>query len=305
MTRYVTRANEQAFAPPYRQDGCALHAFPLPAARARLQRVVDTFLAEPTGGRVRPIVAADHVLLYFCDFARSQSHDPRDARRGWLGERECGLWIPLQLPGATAPTFFTHLMVVDSGPAMCSGREVLGFPKEIGVVHAPREPARASTLAVDVLTTADDRARPGAWQPLFELERVLPGRLPIAGEPGGSWVRWIELLGVDAGVERGLLGQAARAAAALARAGQGRADFLNLKQFRDAADPARACYQAVVRASATLRRVRRLGAPGDYAYRLHAHASHPLADELGLPREARVTGVFCELDFDFEAGEVL
>lgn len=295
--RYLARPNEQAFAPPYRQDGCALYAFALPAARARLQRLVDRFLAEPTAGRVRPVVAADHVLLYFCDFARSQSHDPVDAQRGWLGERECGLWIPLQLAGSSTPTFFTHLMVVDSGPAMASGREVLGFPKELGGVHVARDPARASTLAVDVLATSGERDRPGRWRPLLELERVEPARGAAA-----AWGRWLELLGVD---NDGALGQASRAWSAIVRAGQGRAEFLNLKQFRDAAEPARACYQRVVRAGATLRGLRRLAAAGEYACRLHARASHPLADELGLAAEARVRGVFCEFDLDFEAGEEL
>jgi hypothetical protein len=297
--RYVTRDNEQAFAPPYRQDGCALHAFALPAARARLQRVVDRFLAEPTGGRLRPRVAADHVLLYFCEFARSQSHDPDDARRGWLGERECGLWIPLQFDGAAVPSFFTHLMIVDSGPAMCSGREVLGFPKEIGAVHVSRE-RRCPTLAVDVLAMGGGRSRPGCWRPLIELERLEPG--PPHDGPGVELARWTELLGV---AEPGSAGQLGRALAAIARAGRGRVDFLNLKQFRDCADPARACYQAVVRASAALRGVRRIAGAGPYAYRIHDHASHPLVEQLGLPAEGRARGVFCEFDFDFEAGEAL
>ena len=150
--RYVTRDSEQAFAPPYRQDGCALYAFAMPAARARLQAVVDRFLTAPSGGRLQPRVAADHLLLYFCDFAASQSHDPEDAGRGWLGERECGLWIPLRIEGSASPAFFTHAMFVDSGPAMCSGREVLGFPKEIGLLHVPRDPARAQSLTLDALT---------------------------------------------------------------------------------------------------------------------------------------------------------
>lgn len=293
---YVARPNEQAYAPPYRQDGCALHAFALPAARARLQRVVDRFLAEPTAGRLRPRVASDHALLYFCDFAQSQSHDPHDARRGWLGERECGLWIPLRLEGSRPPVFFTHLMVVDSGPAMCSGREVLGFPKEIGVVHAAREPARASVLAVDVLATSGGRAAPGAWQPLIELERVDSG-----AAADGSLAAWADVLGVGDGGPSAL----ARGWAALQAVGRARAEFVNLKQFRDCADPARACYSAVVRARAALRGVRRVAATGDYAYRLHARASHPLGEELGLAPAGRVRGLFCDIDLDFEAGEVL
>lgn len=298
---YVPRANEQAFAPPYRQAGCSLYAFPIPAGRAQLQRIVDRFIKDPTEGRVSPRVAADHVLLYFCDFAQSQSHDPVDAQRGWLGERECGVWIPLRVTGSSAPAFFAHAMFVDSGPAMCSGREVLGFPKEIGLLHVARDPAAAVVLSLAVLTTGEGRSRPGSWRPLVELERC--ETRPVSGG-GEAARRWAELLGVDV-ADGGPLRRVARAVQALVRAGRGRADFYNLKQFRDCADPRRACYQAVVRARVGLVAARRVASAGDYAYRIHACPGHPLADELGLPSSGRASGLFLDLDFDFECGEVL
>lgn len=283
--RYVTRANEQALAPPYLQSGCALHAFALPADRARLQRHVDRFLAEPTRGRVCPRVAADHVLLYFCDFARSCSIDPDDARRGWLGEREHGVWIPVRIEGSRTPSFFVSSMIVDSGPAMCSGREVLGFPKEIGVVGVAREPALASALSVDVLAMGEGRTHAGRWQPLVELERIEPAPsaaiAPIAGARA-----LLGMLGV--GLGRGL----------------GRVDFVNLKQLRDAAVPTLACYQAVVRTSARLLDIRRVAPTGPYAYRIHACESHPL-DALGLPPRGHVRGIFCDFDFVLERGDEL
>ena len=289
---YVTRDHEQAFAPPYRQDGCALYAFALPADRARLQRIVDRFLAEPSGGRLRPRVEVDQVLLYFCDFAHSQSHDPQDARRGWLGERECGLWIPLRIVGATCPAFFAHAMFVDSGPAMCSGREVLGFPKELGLLHVPRDPARARCLSLDALVLGDGRTRAGRWQPLLELEHVEARSGAPAEGLRAAVQRWAGLFGVDGFT-------------ALRRMLRGRADFYNLKQFRDCADPSRACYQAIVRASAVMRGGLRLAPAGEYAYRLHAHPSHPFSEALGVAPEGRLRGVFCDLDLDFEAGATL
>ena len=287
---YITRDNEQSFAPPYRQSGCALYAFAMPAARARMQALVDRFLATPSRGRLRPQVDADHLALYFCDFAASQSHDPEDAHRGWLGERECGLWIPLRIDGRSAPAFFTPAMFVDSGPAMCSGREVLGFPKEIGLLHIPRDPARATTLTLDALTLGTTRAQPGRWQPLIELQRL---ELASPPEPWRSAARpWAAMLGLHG----------PRALAGLLR---GRTDFYNLKQFRDCADPTRACYQQIVRASAVLRGRPRLAPAGEYAYRIHPHSSHPFTDLLGLAAQGRVRGIFCALDLDFEPGEIL
>lgn len=293
---YVTRANEQAFAPPYRQDGAALHGFALPAARPRLQALCDRFVAGPSGGRLRPRALGGRVLLYFCDFARSHSHAPDDAARGWLGEREFGVWIPVALGEGGAPCFLVHTMVVDSGPAMCSGREVLGLPKEIGGVTVGREPG-APLLAADVLTTGGGRGAPGAWRPLVDFERV----------PGGAAVR-----GSLADVE-GLIGGDDEAdpgdmsidsiARGLASAGRGVVELLSLKQFRDAADPRRACYQAVVRSRARVVGLRRAALTGSYAYRIHGRASHPLVDELGVASEGRARGLYCEGDLDFEAGE--
>lgn len=298
---YVSRADEQAYAPPYRQAGCSLYAFPIPAGRAKLQRIVDRFLADPTDGRVQPRVDADHVLLYFCDFAQSQSHDSVDARRGWLGERECGVWIPLRVTGSTVPAFFAYAMFVDSGPAMCSGREVLGFPKEIGLLHVPRDPADASVLSLTALATGEGRSRPGSWRPLVELERR-------EGRSGSGRIatarRWAELLGVDTSMD-GSLRRAARALRELARAARGQADFYNLKQFRDCAEPRRACYQAVIRARAGLVAARRVASAGDYAYRIHPCPGHPLADELGLSSSGCASGLFLDLDLDFERGEAL
>jgi hypothetical protein len=272
--RYVTRDDEQTFAPPYVQGGCALHGFALPADPARLQAIVDRHLAEPSGGRVRPRVASDHVLLYFCDFARSHSSNPLDAQRGWLGERECGIWLPIHRPEARGLGFFVHTMIVDSGPAMCSGREVLGFPKQIGLIHVAREPACATLLAVDTLAWGNGPADPGRWRPLVEFERVDR----VAGRP------------VD-GV-RSLLAMLGR------RSFHGEVEFVNLKQFRDAADPTLACYQAIVGARARLLCVQRLARTAPYAYRV----SQSLIDGLGLPASGHTRGLFCEFDFELGLG---
>ncbi|HVH99095.1 MAG TPA: acetoacetate decarboxylase family protein [Enhygromyxa sp.] len=288
---YVTRDDEQTFAPPYVQAGCALHGFALPAERARLQALVDRYLVLPSEGRVPAVVEADAVLLYFCDFARSHSADVIDARRGWLGERECGVWVPIRRPGVRTPSFFVHTMIVDSGPAMCSGREVLGFPKQIGSIEVARDPERASTLAADTLVCGDGRADAGRWRPLVELERVEP-----AGDERGERLGALfEALGLALAQGRELLGGGALAAA------RGELEFVNLKQFRDAADPRLACYRAIVRSRARLLGVQRVAATPSYAYRLSPRAS----ERLGVPESGRTRGLFCEFDFELGLGEVL
>jgi hypothetical protein len=299
LPRYLVRANEQAFAPPYCQLGCALYGFALPADPERLQQIVDRFVTEPSAARLRPHVSAAHVLLYFCDFARSASLAP-EASRGWLGERECGVWIPMRLPDGDVPSFFVHSMFVDSGPAMCSGREVLGFPKEIGLVTVPRDPARAAILGLDVLAHGDARTKAGRWRPLIELERLEPttSSSSLIGMLTTWFNRGAELLGAsdDAMLVRVL--DMAR------RAGRAQAEFVNLKQFRDAAQPELACYQQIVRTRARLLGVRRLAPTPEYAYRIHDISSHPLLGELGLATEGRARGIACDFDFDLDRGRL-
>jgi hypothetical protein len=287
VMRYVTRDDEQTFAPPYFQGGCALHGFALPADRKRLQQLVDRMLTEPSGGRVRVQVEADSVLLYFCDFARSCSSDPVDAQRGWLGEREFGIWVPIRRPEARTPSLFVHTMIVDSGPAMCSGREVLGFPKQIGLISVGREPA--STLAVDTLGFGTQRAEAGRWRSLVELERV------DADDHSEGLTSLLSTLGLARATAAELLGAGALQAA------RGLLEFVNLKQFRDAADPKLACYQAIIRSEARLLALRRLAATSSYAYRI----SQALIDALGLPGSGRTRGLFCEFDFVLGPGEIL
>lgn len=294
--RYVSRPDEQAFAPPYLQAGCSLYAFAPAADRVRLQQVVDRFVTEPSRGRVRPRVTADHVLLYFCEFARSHSLDPRDAARGWLGEREVGVWIPIRLPESQVPSFFVHAMFVDSGPAMCSGREVLGFPKQLG--HIGQLGSDAPALTLDVLAQAERRDQPGRWRALIELERVEPSPTHAKG-PGGL----AELLGA-LGSAGALLGADTPLDAAI-RAGRGECELVNLKQIRDASDPTRACYQAIIGTRARLLALRRVAPTRAYALRIEAIASHPLAAELGLAASEQLRGLALDLDFDLGLGRQL
>ncbi len=152
------------------------------------------------------------------------------------------------------------------------------------------DPARASTLTLDVLATGTSRTEAATWRTLIELDRLEPNdsRSSI-----GSIDPFIELLGANNALD------------ALVRAGLARVEFVNLKQFRSASDPDRACYQAIVRTRARVLGLRRATPTAPYAYRIHPQASHPLVDELGVAASGHVRGVFADFDFDLEPGDML
>jgi hypothetical protein len=78
-----------------------------------------------------------------------------------------------------------------------------------------------------------------------------------------------------------------------------------LKQFRDAGDPERACYQAIVEATATVIGFRHAGfVRGEYRLDLEHAESHPLRADLGLGEgELRPElGFWVDYDFRVDAG---
>lgn len=292
--RYVSRSNEQAFAPPYRQAGCQLYGFWIGATGGKLQAVCERFLQAPSRGAVRITIAAPYVLLYFCSFARTQSLHPSDRERGWLGENECGLWIPvIYAAGAAPPTlaFFPYVMFVDSGPAAISGREVLGFPKELGQITLPSDAACPALLALDGLTFArhgQDSA--GLWTRLIELR----------GSPAAPRPLSLPAFTAVQPILRPLLRSL--------RGGRARTPLLLLKQIRDAREPDLACHQSVLACwpeSITLRSLRTLR--GRYQIDIHASASHPIALDLGIEPSAlaAVRGFATDLDFTLGRTETL
>jgi hypothetical protein len=87
--------------------------------------------------------------------------------------------------------------------------------------------------------------------------------------------------GLLAELDRSLLGEVAHTVT------QGRIPVVSLKQYRDAAAPDRACYQAIV--SAVMRITKYHGGgllPGRYRVRVHDYASTPIVRELGLALSA-------------------
>ena len=287
---YVTRWNEQAFAPPYLQQGCSLYGFFLRCDRSALQVFCNRFLIDPSQGCVQA-TALDHVLLYFCRFARSSSLHTTDRQRGWYGENECGLWIPLQQHRQNHPVRFAFLplsLFVDSGPAAIAGREVLGFPKELGHITLPTDHEPPSLFALDALMQIRHGAEsPARWGRLIEVRQ----------SAASAWPKG------PLALPRPLL----RLLLPALRQRRSSPPLLLLKQIRDAADPARACHQSIVSCVNEVQTVRSLHClPGSYDVVLNACASHPLA-ELGIAPQAlrAVRGFSIDMDFTLMLDDVL
>ncbi len=120
----------------------------LQADRARVQRLCDRVLKEPTGGAFRyrvPRLAP--LILTFGTIAGLRSLHPDHAGRGSASEPEAAIWVPTitQRHGADGYVdehlaIFMPYLWVDDPIAFASGREVYGFAKTQGWMRRLDDP---------------------------------------------------------------------------------------------------------------------------------------------------------------------
>ena len=75
-----------------------------------------------------------------------------------------------------------------------------------------------------------------------------------------------------------------------------------LKQFRDAAEGTRACYQSVVEAPITVKRVSLRPSLRDWDLTIHHLDSHPIEQEIGIGSQRAAMAFDGELDMVVETG---
>lgn len=310
----IDRGGDVVYAEPYKQDETRLFAFLLPADRQRLAALCDRQLNWTGRFRFTPLVG--YVALVFADIASTYSTDPRYHGRGTMRERDVSFWVPVHTdaPGLPALSWFQPYIWVDNGIAMAAGREVYGFPKEVGILTLPE--AGVPPLEFAVETTVVKRfGRPpqvGAKGPRAELARVVSVSRCTAGsdEPRPLCASAFDAL-------HGLLrispsGYRPRLVDWFLRELQAAVPLLFLKQVRDIVAGQRACYQALALANSVPTAVR--GAAileGSYDVTVRGFASHPIVRDLGLGGDDELatirgcTGFSLDFDFLMEPGREL
>ena len=151
LPAYVKDGNLYDGLGPVQLDGVTMHNFCLPADGTKLQAWLDkTFLASK-GVKYR--VLGDRVFLGIAEISKLYLLNENPSR-GWTSEIDITIWILAQREGddGFALRWIPAYLFVDSGPALCTGREVWGFPKQLGRFDfSPKgpDPAAARTFAAD------------------------------------------------------------------------------------------------------------------------------------------------------------
>ena len=321
---FIEGGGSQTYPQPYRLEGAHFYGFLLDADPKALTALCDRYLNPLARGGVRYHPLIDRVLLGVTDIRRIHI-GARDDRKFWVPEIDVAFWVPVvavrRVAGVDVASRFAWMMtyvVVDDAWAVAAGREVYGLPKALGVIRRapPRTPEPGRPVALDSLTIdtlAVAKFGPdaqGSVQRLLEVRRRGPAATGLLRtwsslrELGENLVSFVT--GSGSGHVRlpgpGLLVEVA--------------DYLHhheyplvfLKQFRDASDGTRACYQAVVEAPVAITAFRGGGwLDGSYQLRIEPLASHPIVEELGLrgPEPPILAAVHGDFDFELGAGRVI
>lgn len=311
--------------PPFLFPGTTLRVFPLKANIFRLRHFCETYLnlMPPTIARFRP--ALPFVYLMVLDYGRMAVEE---ANLGWISQHEITFSVPLEWHRQRADgrwelvdqVYVNPFIFVDSPMSLSTGREVYGWSKlrvELSPgIHSwisdPRGPQRLLSLRIKDLPgmprstlLAEIVSEPppnpslvpldlnNAWNPLVSIPQTLLGTwrllqdfldvsaaLPIRGYAADNPLTFFERL-LQTGRRNGPFQSPSSSG------------IVTLKQFRDAEDPAYACYQALVYSEMTTRRFNRGGLLGDlnllrgdwtggYRVRIHHLNQLPILESLGL-----------------------
>lgn len=295
--------------PPYEHRGACVHSFSLAAPLQSLQKLCDAWFDEASSGAVTYTVILPTLFVLVANIAEVQPGDPTHADLGITSEIDVGLWL-LALrtkPFSSVPRWIPVRLLVDSADAVVVGREVFGFPKELGRMTIPSTAPSAGPFVVQgFVTPAPNRHM--AWRDVINIRSVAP-----IGPAEPVWASIEEatqavvsdLVGqMDFGLVSGLISAAAMSAGFR----PGLFPFAFLKQFMAIDQPERACHQSIVEAQSSLRAFKRGGFTRErYEIQISSYHTHPFHQFLGIAQGWQPVGraIWSEFDFMVEAGTVL
>lgn len=279
-----------------------MHSFCVQADRTKLQAWLDKAFATPSNGAVRYEAVGDKLFLSFAEIGQARAVDKLRGADGYVGEIDTTVWLLARRldDGLFALRWIPVYLFVDSGTAQATGREVWGFPKQLGRFRfTPQgsDPAAPRDFNVDALVIAEyGRGSKAAYATIFEARPLVAK----GGGHSGGLLGSLKAL-ADKAVERLTDAFTSMTLQIQEALGEGGMVMAMLKQFPDTADPTRACYQSILEAQASINGFRGAGLTDNhYEVRITSYDSHPFWSELGLQDGWQEVGQGVWMDFDFE-----
>ena len=243
LPKYVELQPDTCHLQPFLCRNVQMYGFLLEGTQSCLQQVVDYRLNNPSGGKLNYQAVSPLVMLTFALVAQGSSTQLPDRDMGYIPETSCTFWLLLKRLKFVEPgerweesyVFFPPFIIVDNCFSVTAGREIYGFPKQQGAFSVwPSLPGGAINPAPPLLSVAADA--------LFSFN-------PISKATMWNMVEINRLDGpTQTGKPVGVSDIVSAWLGTTTQTGSGGIDVVFLKQFRDAADGTRACYQAIIEA---------------------------------------------------------
>lgn len=244
------------------------------------QELIDDYL-NAVQSKVQLEVVGEHVFLVAASFESTES---KGNDIGWWADREVGFWIPLKKAGEdeSAEAFQYYMtspfLFGSSHFAALTLRETFGLPILRAHLDSPpdvwmsdsgptadRTRLRVSTPIFPAVTS-DQQARTRTLLEIVETPRRDDEAIEEDDLPTERWKELYEGLDFGDGKKAEIWVRS-----------------IFLRRFRDAGEPDRACFQALLEGSLGLSKIRTHLLDKDrFEMRIHHHPSHPLVDKLGL-----------------------
>ena len=296
---YVIDGNLYDSLGPAQLDDVYMHMFCVPADKQKIQAWLDRTFSAPSGGAVSYEALGSKIFLGVAQLGHVSSLGQGGKDKGHTTEIDVTFWILARKcgDGPLAMRWIPAYLFVDSGAVLVTGREVWGFPKQLGKFDfKPVGDDPASGQNFDTQGFVIEKYGPNAtaqWKPIINVRPK-----PKTHEKQTIWTKF-EHLAEAAAVRLAddLMGMADHIKAAIA---MGDMTMAFLKQFPDATEPRRACYQAIVEAEAKTTTMHGSGLTNDkYEVEITSYASHPFLSELGLGEGWQDVGHGIWVHFDF------
>ena len=310
LPAYVEFGGRATAPAPFSCEGGRLTGLLLEGDGERIDALVERMFNGPAGSAIEYRALGAQVLLLVGSFDRVTSLTPPFDRWGAVRETQASFWIPVLAGRDLGELFLAERVLlavpyifVDNPMSYLGGREAYGYAKTMG--RFSPESGLGEAVSLQAYGGNFGRDEGAAWRDFLELEalgpRAGPSEAPRAGLLGLLRHLVDDVTGLESGEDL-VVGGVRLGAGLLAGLAEGEVGQVFLKQFRDAGDGTRACYQAVVEAPVRVSRMSTRPAEQDYGLRLQRLDSHPIEQELGLRDQAAELSFEVEVDFVVEDG---
>jgi uncharacterized protein with NAD-binding domain and iron-sulfur cluster len=295
---------------PFLSLGGRMRGFLLEGDERRIGDIVRRTLSQPAGRGIDYRALGSRVLLLIGGFERVSSMAPPFDRWGTVQEIMATFWVPVVAGRDWGDVFVAERLglacpyiLVDNPMSYLGGREDYGYAKTMGRF----EPSDGIADRVRVETFGGNFGRDegAGWYPFLEVVAA-DDDAPAVGETLDGPVEIAAFLAGDV-LQRNAEGEVVVGAVRLAARLMddlldGRVRQVFLKQFRDAADGNRACYQSVIEAPVEVRRSSLRPSSRRWEVKIFPLDSHPIGQEMGIASQTALLAFDGELDMVVENG---